>query len=201
MKRTLGIPNYFEHSQASVQAVPAIQKLLEEIGAEATLISKLNTVCEMCEFQLGDEITPYKRPDNTNNLVEKEQSYRNFYLVCEGRVRLLAVEASQQQEISAVVLELGATFGTENLFIESGLPYRAIAAGTCQLARIPASKLQLIVEEFPQLQQHLQQKFQQIQRLIFFKTQTDLRSLAPHQQQLLWPPLLPYIEESRTHRK
>ena len=197
MKTTLGIPNYFESSQASLQTVPALQKLLEEIGAEATLISKLNTVCEMCEFQLGDEITKYKTPDNTNNLVEKEQSERHFYLVGEGRVRLLAVEASQQQEISAAVLEVGAIFGTDNLFIESGLPYRAIAASTCQIARIPVTKLQLILEEFPQLQQHLQQEFQQIQRLIFFKTQTDLRSLAPHQQQLLWPHLLPYIEESR----
>ncbi|MBD0343195.1 MAG: cyclic nucleotide-binding domain-containing protein, partial [Microcoleus sp. Co-bin12] len=159
--------------------------------------AKLNIACDISEFQLGDEITKYKTPDNTNYLVEKEQSDRNFYLVCEGRVRLLAVEASQQQEISAVVLEFGAIFGTENLFIESGLPYRAIAAGTCQIARIAATKLQLILEEFPQLQQHLQQKFQQIQRLIFFKTQTDLRSLAPHQQQLLWPQLLPYIEESR----
>jgi ATP-binding cassette subfamily B protein len=136
MKKTLGIPNYFENSQASLQTVPAIQKLFEEIGAEATLISKLNTVCEMCEFHLGDEITKYKTPDNTNNLVEKEQSDRNFYLVCEGRVRLLAVEASQQQEISAVVLEVGAIFGTENLFIESGLPYR-------QLRRVLAKSLEL----------------------------------------------------------
>ncbi|MBW3585775.1 MAG: cyclic nucleotide-binding domain-containing protein, partial [Cyanobacteria bacterium 0813] len=197
MKKSLGIPNYFAPSQGSLQTVPAIQKLLEKIRAEPTLIAQLNTAWDICEFQLGDEITQYQTPDNTHNLVEKKQSDRNFYLVCDGRVRLLAVEASQQQEISAMVLEQGAIFGAENLFIESRLPYRAIAAGTCQIARIPASKLQLIVEEFPQLQQHLQQEFQKIQRLIFFKTQTDLRSLAPHQQQLLWPHLLPYIEESR----
>ena len=197
MKTSLGIPNYFTNSETSLPTVPALQKLLEKIGAEQTLIGKLNTACEVSEFQLGDEITQYQIPDNTNNLVNKEQSDRSFYLVCDGRVRLLAVEASQQQEISAVVLEVGGIFGTENLFSESGLPYRAIAAGTCQIARIAATKLQLILEEFPQLQQHLQQEFQHIQRLIFFKTQTDLRSLAPHQQQLLWPQLLPYIEESR----
>ncbi len=197
MKKSLGVQNYFDRSQASLQTVPALHKLLEEIGAEPTLVAKLNTAFEICEFQLGDEITQYQTPDNINNLVEQAQSDRNFYLICQGRVRLLAVEASQQQEISAVVLELGAIFGTDSLFIESGLPYRAIAAGTCEIARINAVKLQLVLEEFPQLQQHLQQEFQQIQQLIFFKTQTDLRSLPPHQQQLLWPQLLPYTEESR----
>src|SRR4028119_383018 len=165
MKTSLGIAaNYFDNSQpSSLQTVPALQKLLDKIGAEPRLIAKLNTVCDISEFQLGDEITQYQTSDNTNN-VDKEQSEGNFYLVCEGRVRLLAVEASQQQEISAAVLEVGAIFGTDNLFIESGLPYRAIAAGTCQIARIPATKLQLVLEEFPQLQQHLQQKFQQIDR-------------------------------------
>ncbi|MEG4284855.1 ABC transporter transmembrane domain-containing protein [Microcoleus sp. A006_D1] len=197
MKKSLGVQNYFERSQASLPTIPALEKLLEEISPEPTLIAKLNTACEICDFQLGDEITQYQTPDNTNNLVEQAQSDRNFYLVCQGRVRLLAVEASKQQEVSATVLELGALFGTDNLLIESGLPYRAIAAGICQIARINAAKLQLVLEEFPQLQQHLQQEFQQRQWLIFFKTQTDLRSLAPHQQQLLWPNLLPYLEENR----
>ncbi|WP_293152611.1 MULTISPECIES: ABC transporter transmembrane domain-containing protein [unclassified Microcoleus] len=205
MKKSLGVQNYFERSQASLPTVPALEKLLEEISPEPTLIAKLNTACEICEFQLGDEITQYQTPDNTKNLVEQTQSdslrdsfaSRNFYLVCQGRVRLLAIEASQQQEVSVTVLELGAVFGTDDVFIASGLPYRAIAAGTCQLACINAAKLQLVIEEFPQLQQHLQQEFQQIQQLIFFKTQTDLRSLKSHQQQLLWPHLLPSLEETR----
>jgi HlyB family type I secretion system ABC transporter len=197
MKKNLGVQNYFERSQASLPTVPALEKLLEEISPEPTLIAQLNTACEICEFQLGDEITQYQTPDNTNNLVEQAQSDRNFYLVCQGRVRLLAVEASQQQEVSVTVLELGAVFGTDDFFIASGLPYRAIAAGSCQLARINCAKLQLILKEFPQLQQHLQPEFQQLQQLIFFKTQTDLRSLEPHQQQLLWPHLLPYLEETR----
>ncbi|MEG4801507.1 ABC transporter transmembrane domain-containing protein [Microcoleus sp. ARI1-B5] len=197
MKKSFGVQNYVERSPASLPTIPAIEKLLEEIGAEPTLVAKLNTACEICEFQLGDEITQYQTPDSTNNLVEQAQSEINFYLVCQGRVRLLAVEASQQHEVSAVVLELGAVFGTDNLFIESGLPYRAIAAGICQIARINSAKLQLVLKEFPQLQQHLQQQFQQRERLIFFKTQTDLRSLPPHHQQLLWPHLLPYTEESR----
>ncbi len=196
MKKKVGVKNHIFKTREALENFPAIQKIFEEIGGEQTLVAQLNTACEICEFQLGDQITQYQTSDS-NNFVEKEHSDRNFYLVCEGRVRLLAVEASHQQEISAVVLEVGAIFGTDDRFIDSGLAYRAIAAGTCQIGRIAATTMQLILEEFPQLQQHLQQEFQERQRLIFFKTQTDLRSLAPHQQQLLWPHLLPYIEESR----
>ncbi|MEG4109416.1 peptidase domain-containing ABC transporter [Microcoleus sp. S13_C5] len=197
MENFLEVKNHIFKTREALENFPAIQKIFEEVGAGPTVVAKLNTACEICEFQLGDEITQYQTSDNSNNFVEKKQSDSNFYLVCEGRVRLLAVEASQQQEISAVVLEVGAIFGTDNLFIENVLPYRAIAAGTCQIARIAATTLELILEESPQLQQHLQQQFQERQRLIFFKTQTDLRSLPPHQQQILWPHLLPYIEEIR----
>ncbi|MEG4224631.1 ABC transporter transmembrane domain-containing protein [Microcoleus sp. N9_B2] len=196
MKKKVGVKNHIFKTREALENFPAIQKIFEKIGGEQTLVAQLNTACEICEFQLGDQITQYQTSDS-NNFVEKEHSDRNFYLVCEGRVRLLAVEASHQQEISAVVLEVGAIFGTDDRFIDSGLAYRAIAAGTCQIGRIADTTMQLILEEFPQLQQHLQQEFQERQRLIFFKTQTDLRSLAPHQQQLLWPHLLPYIEESR----
>ena len=204
MKKKLGVGNQIFKTPEALENFPAIQKIFEEVGAGQTLVAKLNTACEICEFQLGDEITQYQTSDS-KNFLEKKQSdslrdsfaSRNFYLVCEGRVRLLAVEASQQQEISAVVLEVGAIFGTDHLFIESGLPYRAIAAGTCQIGRIAATTLELILEEFQQLQQHWRQEFQKRQRLIFFKTQTDLRSLPPHKQQLLWPHLVPYIEEIR----
>jgi len=130
MKNQLGVKNHIFKTREALENFPAIQKIFEEVGAEPTVVAKLNTACEICEFQLGDEITHYQTSDS-NNFVEKEQSDRNFYLVCEGRVRLLAVEASQQQEISAAVLEVGAIFGTDNRFIESGLPYRAIATGPC----------------------------------------------------------------------
>jgi len=181
MKKKLGVGNQLFKTPEALENFPAIQKIFEEVGAGQTLVAKLNTACEICEFQLGDEITQYQTSDS-KNFLEKKQSdslrdsfaSRNFYLVCEGRVRLLAVEASQQQEISAVVLEVGAIFGTDHLFIESGLPYRAIAAGTCQIGRISATTLELILEEFPQLQLHWRQEFQKRQRLIFFKTQTDL---------------------------
>ena len=96
MKKSLGVQNYVDRSQASLPTVLALEKLLEEISPEPTLVAKLNTACEICEFQLGDEITQYQTPDNTKNLVEQAQSDRDFYLVCQGRVRLLAVEASRR---------------------------------------------------------------------------------------------------------
>lgn len=197
MNKSLGVKNYFSRSPESVQNVPAIQQLLEEIGAKPTVVAKINAACEIYDFQLGDEITKYQNLDSDSHSLDKEQIDRNCYLVSQGRVRLLTVTGTKQEENSAVVLEVGEIFGTDNLFVESGVAYRAIAVGTCQMARIDVSKLQLILEECPELQQHLQAQFQQRQRLIFFKTQTELRSLDPQQQQTLWPQLLPYIEETR----
>lgn len=197
MNKSLGVKNYFSRSPESVQNVPAIQQLLEEIGAKPTVVAKINAACEIYDFQLGDEITKYQNLDSDSHLLDKEPIDRNCYLVSQGRVRLLTVTGTKQEEVSAVVLEVGEIFGTDNLFIETGVAYRAIAVGTCQMARIDVSKLQLILEECPELQQHLQAQFQQRHRLIFFKTQTELRSLDPQQQQTLWPQLLPYIEETR----
>ncbi len=197
MNKSLGVKNYFSRSPESVQNVPAIQQLLEEIGAKPTVVAKINAACEIYDFQLGDEITKYQNLDSDSHLLEKEPIDRNCYLVSQGRVRLLGITRTKQEEISAVVLEVGEIFGTDNLFVETGVAYRAIAAGTCQMARIDVAKLQPILEECPQLQQHLQTQFQQRHRLIFFKTQTELRSLDPQQQQTLWPQLLPYIEEIR----
>jgi subfamily B ATP-binding cassette protein HlyB/CyaB len=196
MKKNLGVKNYFSQSQESLQNLPAIQKLLEEIGTAPT-VAKLNAACEIYDFQLGDEIAKYQKQESGIHSFEKSEIDSNCYLLSQGKVRLLAVEASQEQEVSVAVLEIGEIFGQDNLFIESGLPYRAIAAGTCQIVRIDATKFQPILEEFPQLRQQLQQQYQQRQRLLFFKTQTELRSLAPQQQQILWPYLLPYIEETR----
>jgi ATP-binding cassette subfamily B protein len=196
MNKSLGVKNYFSRPE-SVQNVPAIQQLLEEIGAEPILVAKLNAACEIYDFQLGDEITNYQNLDSDSHSLDKKQIDNNCYLVSQGRVRLLAVSATKQEEISAVVLEVGEIFGTDNLFIETGVAYRAIAVGTCQMARIDVVKLQTILEEYPQLQQHLQAQFQQRQRLIFFKTQTELCELDVQQQQILWSQLLPYIEETR----
>jgi len=197
MNNSLGVNNYFSQAQESLQNLPAIQKLLEEIGTAPTLVAKLNAACEIYDFQLGDEIAKYQKQESGIQGFEKSEIDSNCYLLSQGKVRLLAVEASQEQEVSAAVLEIGEIFGQDNLFIESGLPYRAIAAGTCQILRIDAAKFKPILEEFPQLRQQLQQQYQQRQRLIFFKTQTELRELAPQQQQILWPYLLPYIEETR----
>lgn len=197
MNNSLGVKHYFSQAQESLQNLPAIQKLLEVIGTAPTLVAQLNAACEIYDFQLGDEIAKYQKQESGIQGLEKSEIDSNCYLLSQGKVRLLAVEASQEQEVSAAVLEIGEIFGQDNLFIESGLPYRAIAAGTCQIVRIDAAKFQPILEEFPQLRQQLQQQYQQRQRLIFFKTQTELRELAPQQQQILWPYLLPYIEETR----
>lgn len=203
MKKDLRDSNYLTRSPEPVQ-VTALAKLLEDTEAEASLIANLSSASTTFEFQLGDEIAKYQTPENNRNLAEsKRDNYppNSFaaptYLVCEGRVRLLAIETSGQQEVSAAVLETGAIFGSDDLFIDSAISYRAIAASNCQIARIDRAKFQSILQQFPQLQQRLEQQFQERHKLIFFKTETEARSLDPQQQQTLRSHLLPYLEEIR----
>jgi hypothetical protein len=61
MNNSLGVNNYFSQAQESLQNLPAIQKLLEEIGTAPTLVAKLNAACEIYDFQLGDEIAKYQK--------------------------------------------------------------------------------------------------------------------------------------------
>ncbi len=197
MKKNLGVENHFFPTPESLENMPGIQKLLEDIKPGERLLSKLKAACEISYFQLGDEIAKYQEVKLDFHSFEKAEIEHNCYLLTQGKVRLLAVEASPEQEVSAAVLEIGEVFGQDNLFIESGLPYRAIAASTCQIVTIDGAKFKSIIEEFTQLRQQLQQQYQQRQRLIFFKTQTELRELDPQQQQILWSYLLPYIEEIR----
>ncbi|NJK74038.1 MAG: ATP-binding cassette domain-containing protein [Microcoleus sp. SU_5_6] len=204
MKKDLLDSNYLTRSPEPVQ-VTALAKLLEDTDAEPSLISQLSSASTTFEFQLGDEIAKYQIPENNSNLAENKRedsppnlfAARTFYLVCEGRVRLLARETSSHQEVSAVVLETGAIFGVDDLFIDSAISYRAIAASNGQIARIESAKFQTILQQLPRLQQRLEQQFQERHQLIFFKTETEVRSLTTQQQQTLWSHLLPYLEEIR----
>ncbi len=62
---------------------------------------------EVREFQLGDELVKYSVPARSGDSVHPEQNSYDFYLVCQGRVRLLGFDANQQREVSTLVLEQG----------------------------------------------------------------------------------------------
>lgn len=183
-------------SQSSSQLLSVLLKLLTQVPGETTLVSQLSTAFEIKNFQLGDVLTVTNLADGSRDAVHTEPIDDNLYLVCQGRVRLLAWDAEEQQEVSIARLETGEIFGCDRLFNPGSGSYRAIAASSGQIAQLPSSKLQLILAESPQFQAYLQQQTQYRQRLIFFKTATGMRSLTPQQQHSIWPYLLPNLLET-----
>nr|WP_199316905.1 peptidase domain-containing ABC transporter [Chroococcidiopsis sp. [FACHB-1243]] len=147
------------------------------------------------EFQLGDELINYAVPAGSENFIYPKRSSCNFYIVYQGRVRLLDLNIQNQQEVSTMVLEAGETFGAEIVFCDRPILTRAIAASTVQVAWMPLATLETWLEQLPALQDYLHQQAMQRQCLIFFKTTTELRLLPSKQLRQL----LPYLVEKKVN--
>ncbi|MDJ0591096.1 MAG: peptidase domain-containing ABC transporter [Pleurocapsa sp. MO_226.B13] len=180
--------------------VLALEKQLELEPNTRKLLARLSRDLEILEFKLGDflddvaspatNLAPsQKTPDRSP---EDSQPARFLSVICQGRVRILSFDTEKQREISTELLTEGETFGSELLFERKYLPYRAIAAeAIVRVARVPLAKLQPVLAESEQLQQHLRRTTQKRQSLIFFKTLTALRSLSSHRIEHI----LTYLEE------
>ena len=179
-------------SNASVdRKLPACLKLLKQIQADPNLASEFSQSLSTEEFELGASLGVNYSTESSDSNVHSEQNLNDFYLICQGRVRLLSFDNEQQREVSLMVLEAGDTFGADELFSDWLLLYRAIAAGTVQIAQMKGDVLKQWLQRIPSLQDYLLQKTEQRQRQIFFKTSTDLRRLPSYQIR----ELLPYLVE------
>ncbi len=171
---------------ASRDEPPAYPWLLEQVNLtpEKVAIAKdLSKAFEIFEFQLGDSLISFG--SGSPSQVQHESNSQYLCLVCQGRARLLSFDPDKQREVSTQLLAEGETIGGDSLFCEVFLPYRAIAASTVQVARIPLEKLQPFLEQLPELQANWQAAAQQRQRSLFFKTLTELRSLPGHRLEQL----------------
>lgn len=196
MKATFTVQGYSQSAKLHDHALRPheILKLLRICEPESNLSLDLSQAFEICEFQLGDQILKYDTATQVGNSVYQEQKEGDFfYVVGQGRVRLLGVDTIARREVSALMLEAGESFGAETLLCNISCLTRAIAASDTQVARISLSKLQTWLEQLPQLREHLLQEYSKRQCLIFFKTSTDLRSLSNYQLRQL----LPYLVETR----
>lgn len=142
---------------------------------DASVTSEFTAAFKIREFQLGDELTNYNLPNSSVNSVQEEQNNQYFYVIYQGRVRLLGFDAAQGREISTMVLESGESFGTELGNIPSLT--RAIAASDGQIATISLPKLQPWLEKIPQLREYLNSSELLRAMLVFFKTSTEYRRL------------------------
>ena len=172
--------------------LPLLSKTLKSPHKNAKLVSDLSQSFEILEWQLGECLLSL--PISSANYLQNEHNCEYFYLVCQGRVRLLSFECDKQREISVQLLTEGETFGGDSMFGDnSPLPYRAVAASQVTVARIELQQLQPWLERIPELKQKWLEAIQTRQRLLFFKTLTILGALSSQRVQQL----LTYIEEKK----
>ncbi len=192
--RSLGVQDALRSRTLEVNPqIQVVFDFLKLVKLDSSLNTDFSQALTFQEFQLGEEICGYKTPVSLENSVYKEHQNCDFYLVCQGQVRLLGFDAHRQREVSTLVLMAGETFGAENLF-NAHLLTRAIAATSAtQVARMSLTNLKPWLEQLPPLQDYLHQQAKQRQCLIFYKTATELRSLPSHRLQQL----LPYVVEKQ----
>ncbi|NEQ21606.1 MAG: peptidase C39, partial [Microcoleus sp. SIO2G3] len=204
-----GLPKA-QNRQDGYSSLPNILQLLRLAQADTNFASEFSQIFEVCEFQLGDSLCDYSAslpPDNSVHGKQDEQNNCNFYIVCQGRVRLLSFDAVQGRDVSALVLEAGEIFGTNELLgnisepnsavngvrqkeIASGTTIRAIAASPGFVARTSMQQLKPWLERLPNLKEYLRQQASWQQCLLFLKTSTELRDLTSHQLRQLFPYLV-----------
>ncbi len=131
------------------------------------------------DFQLGSQIASY------NPAIANDEG-QGLFLVCEGGVRLLGFDETLSKEVPIQRLEVDEVFGGDNLFYKHSLPYGAIGASDGYIAYLPLTYLGNLLEKAQGLNEYLQEVTRERQKLVFFKTSTELRSLtSQHLRQIL----------------
>ena len=187
----IGVQRHHSNRPTTSPSVPDIFQLLRLSVADTSLSADFSQAFEIFDVQLGTQLAVYHATHPIDNFVPEEQNSNGFYIIYQGRVRLLGWDATENRDISAIVLEAGDCFGVETLFVDIPSLRCAIAASECQLAWIPINQLQPWLEKLPQLRECLLSIALTRQCLIFFKTSTEWRRLPAAQFQQL----LPYLEE------
>lgn len=172
----------------------ALLKLLSAAEIDEAIAQALSQDFQLCEFQLGHVLNGKDTAAETASSVPREHN-ANFYLICQGNVRLLCDDLRRQREVSVLLLEAGQCFGAESAVCQTSSPYHAIAASPVTLACIPIAKLERWLEKLPKLREFLHQQATRLERLIFLRTASRWNSesaspkqpLTSHQvQQLLF---------------
>lgn len=187
-----GPKGLYQNQQNVFESLTDILNFLSLSSEDKYLESDFAQAFEIRDFQLGDYLHSYIATDSSEDSVHDEHT-RGFFLICQGRVRLLGFDTTQGREVSVTVLEAGENFGSESLFTHIPSLTRVIAASEGQLAWMPIAQLQSWLDKLPQLQQQLLESTQNRQSLVFFKTATQLRRLPMASLKQV----LPYIEETR----
>jgi subfamily B ATP-binding cassette protein HlyB/CyaB len=188
-KERSSIPESEPSSSLDSEVRSWLEEQLQSYKIEARETSIMSKNFEVVEFELGDSLFDRSNstsPSNTNN-------YDYFYIIYQGKVRLISQEGSQPRGICAQVITEGETLGDDRLYYREYLPYQAIAANQVIAARIPLEKLPSFLEKSPSLKQKWNRATKTRQTSIFFKTLTDLKQVSSYRLQQL----IPYLREEK----
>ncbi|MGA1623570.1 MAG: ABC transporter transmembrane domain-containing protein, partial [Synechocystis sp.] len=134
---------------------------------------------EPIAFELGDVITTVPGDDPSNGKL----SHSDVYWVCQGRVRLLTVNAAAQPIVSVQLCQEASTFGGDERWQTPTFSYQAIAASPVQVVKFSPAALTAWFDYFPELEQRWHQAAQERQRLVFFKRLTRFSNVSSQRLQ------------------
>ncbi|MGB3653820.1 MAG: ABC transporter transmembrane domain-containing protein [Rivularia sp. (in: cyanobacteria)] len=154
----------------SLTARSAIYQLWKQVVGDTNFPSEFNQAWMVSEFELGDELTQYNCTEHS------AVSGGVVYLICQGKVRLLAFDAFLKKEVSIQLLHPNQIFAGDDAFCEGYQEYRAVASSSGILAQISLQHLHLWLQRYPALSDYFSEISKSRQKLIFFKTSTELRS-------------------------
>lgn len=165
--------------------------LLNVFPADNQWVVQFSQNCKLQKVQLGDELICSENLSSTDP-VSSGHASQDLLIVCQGNLRLLSWDCTQQKDTPVQLLEAGESCGADEQFCDRPWPYRAIATGEGLIAILPHAKLQHWLQQIPQLRDHLQQTTTIRQQLIFLKVATDLRT----QPSRVLKRLIPYLTET-----
>jgi ATP-binding cassette, subfamily B, bacterial HlyB/CyaB len=102
------------------------------------------------------------------------QGETGFWLVCEGRLRLLQQTGLQTGIARGASLKVMAAEEYFGVLSPTVQPYRLVGAATGVIAHVSATQLPRLLELAPSLRSAVLQQVQQLEMLRFFKSQTNI---------------------------
>lgn len=171
--KTKSIPNdhHFEKRSTVLEWLSSQSQFSTE---KVSILKSLSQEYTLQGYQLGEIITSQTNGDKSVDETEF------FHFVCEGRARLLGFDPDKQKEVSSSLLLEGEVFGGHSLWYENPLGYKVQAASPVIIARISVTKLKPFLAKLPELDRQWRVLVHNQQKLIFFKTLTELRALSSH---------------------
>lgn len=168
------------NAQSSPLAIATFVRLLKRVAGETSHLSNWSPYWQSLNVALGDRVYDFSTSNPKSASTQLEKNF--VYLLCRGKVRVLATERMTGRQVSVQLLEPGAFLGVDGLFPELIneliLSYQGVAATDVMVAKVPQVEMEEYFRVYPGFEEDVQQTVRSRQQLLFLKTQTSLSSFT-----------------------